>query len=261
MHEDVDAATVARWISEARQTVVLTGAGVSTASGIPDFRGPQGLWTTRPETERLFTLDAYLEDPKVREQVWQMRVDHPAFTVQPSGAHEALVELERRGLLHTLITQNIDGLHQAAGSSPERVIEIHGTIHEVECLSCHRRVPAGPVLEQVRDGDPDPRCSVCSGLQKAATISFGQGLDPTLLQRAQDATTGCDLFVTVGTSLVVQPVALLPQIALDVGARLVILNAEPTPYDERADALFADDVSETLQRIVSHLDPVAPPRR
>ena len=261
MPDDVDTETVARWISEARQAVVLTGAGVSTASGIPDFRGPKGLWTTRPETERLFSLDAYLEDPKVREQVWQMRVDHPAFTVEPSNAHQALVELERRDLLHTLITQNIDGLHQAAGSSPARVIEIHGTIHEVECLSCARRVPAAPVLQQVRDGDPDPRCTACSGLQKAATISFGQGLDRALLQRAQDAATGADLFLAVGTSLMVQPVALLPQMALDAQARLVIVNAEPTPYDHRAHARFFTDVSETLQQIVSHLDPVAPPRR
>ncbi len=248
--------TIARWIAEARQVVALTGAGVSTASGIPDFRGPQGLWTTKPDTQRLFSIDAYLEDPEVREQVWQLRLDNPAFRVDPNPAHVALAELERRGRLHTLVTQNIDGLHQAGGSSPDRVIEIHGTIHEVECLACDRRVPSGPVLQQVRDGDPDPRCPECGGLQKSATISFGQSLDPALLQRAHEAVMGCDLFLAVGTSLVVHPVALLPRTALEAGARLVILNAEETPYDDRADEVLRDDVGDTLAEIVAHLDTV-----
>jgi NAD-dependent deacetylase len=246
--------SVARWIADARQVVALTGAGVSTASGIPDFRGPQGLWTTQPEKERLFSLDAYLADPDVRRQVWQLRLENPAFTAGPNEAHRALADLERRGRLHTLVTQNIDGLHQAGGSSPERVIEIHGTIHEVECLSCGRRVPAGPVLQQVRDGDPDPACPECGGLQKTATVSFGQALDPSLLQRAHDATMGCDLMLAVGSSLIVHPVALLPRTALETGARLVIVNAEETPYDDRADAVLRGDAGELLRAIVDHLD-------
>jgi len=246
--------SIATWIAQARQVVALTGAGVSTASGIPDFRGPQGVWTTQPEKERLFSLDAYLAEPEVRQQVWQLRLENPAFTAGPNAAHLALAELERREHLHTLVTQNIDGLHQAGGSDPDRVIEIHGTIHEVACLSCDRRVPAGPVLDQVRDGDPDPRCPVCGGLQKTATISFGQSLDPSQLQRAHDATMGCDLMLAVGTSLVVHPVALLPRTALEAGARLVIVNAEETPYDDQADAVLRGDAGEVLTAIVDHLD-------
>jgi len=246
--------SVATWIAEARQVVALTGAGVSTASGIPDFRGPQGLWTTQPEKERLFSLDAYLEDPEVRQQVWRLRLENPAFTAGPNDAHLALAELERRGHLHTLVTQNIDGLHQAGGTDPDRVVEIHGTIHEVECLSCDRRVPVGPVLDEVRRGDPDPRCPSCGGLQKTATVSFGQSLDPSLLQRAHDATMGCDLMLAVGTSLVVHPVALLPRTALEAGARLVIVNAEETPYDDRAGAVLRGDAGEVLNAILAHLD-------
>lgn len=246
--------SIATWIADARQVVALTGAGVSTGSGIPDFRGPQGVWTTQPEKERLFSLDAYLEDPEVRRQVWQLRLENPAFTADPNAAHIALAELEQRGHLHTLITQNIDGLHQTGGSDPDRVIEIHGTIHAVACLSCDRRVPAEPVLQQVRDGDPDPRCPACGGLQKTATVSFGQSLDPELLQRAHDATIGCDLMLAVGTSLVVHPVALLPRTALEAGARLVIVNAQETPYDDRADAVLRGDVGEVLTAIVEHLD-------
>jgi NAD-dependent deacetylase len=255
---DLDAiATVARWVAAAERTVVLTGAGVSTASGIPDFRGPNGLWRTEPRAERLFALDAYLADPDVRREVWQRRLDNPAFTVGPNAAHIALATLERRGLLDTLVTQNIDGLHQAGGSDPARVIEIHGTIHEVECLTCGRRVPALPVLERVRDGDPDPRCDDCGGLQKSATVSFGQSLDPSLLQRAHDATMGCDLFLAIGSSLVVHPVALLPRTALEAGARLVIVNGEATPYDEPAAAVLRGDIATVLSAIVDEVEALA----
>jgi NAD-dependent deacetylase len=242
--------TIARWLVHAEQTVVLTGAGVSTASGIPDFRGPQGLWTTQPRLERLFSLEAYLADPEVRREVWRLRLDNPAFTVGANAAHTSLAELERLGCVHTLVTQNIDGLHQAGGSDPARVVEIHGTIHAVECLSCDRRIPAGPVLDRVRAGDPDPRCEVCGGLQKTATVSFGQSLDPALLQRAHDAVMGCDLFLAIGSSLVVHPVALLPRTALEAGARLVIVNAEPTPYDDAAHAVLHSDIAATLTAIV-----------
>ena len=246
--------SIATWIADSRQVVALTGAGVSTGSGIPDFRGPQGLWTTKPDTQRLFSIDAYVSDPEVRRTVWQMRLENPAFHAGPNDAHTALAELERRGHLHTLITQNIDGLHQAGGSDPDRVVEIHGTIHEVVCLSCDRRVPSGPVLEQVRDGDPDPSCPECDGIQKSATISFGQALDPALLQRAHEAVMGCDVLLAVGTSLVVHPVALLPRTALEAGAKLVILNAEETPYDAQADAVLREDVGQTLSAVLGHLD-------
>lgn len=245
--------TIARWVVDARQTVALTGAGVSTGSGIPDFRGPQGLWTTRPSMERLFSIDAYLADPEVREQVWQLRLNNPALTAGPNPAHAALVDLEQLDLLHTLVTQNVDGLHQLAGSSPERVVEVHGTIHTVECLSCGRRVPAEPVFDLVRQGDPDPRCTVCGGLQKCATISFGQSLDPATLQRAHEAAIGCDLMLAIGTSLVVHPVALLPRTALEAGARLVVINGEDTPYDHAADAVLRSDIPTTLAALAAEV--------
>jgi len=244
---------VAGWVAGARRIVVLTGAGISTASGIPDFRGPNGIWTRRPGSERLFSLEAYLTDDEVRRQVWQLRLANPAFTVGPNPAHLALAELERLGHMDTLITQNIDGLHHAAGSDPARVVEIHGTIHRVECLSCHRVIDAGPVLERVRAGDPDPRCEACGGLQKCATVSFGQSLDPTRLQRAHDAVMSCDLLLSIGTSLVVHPVALLPRTALEAGARLVVVNGEPTPYDHVADAVIRSDIVAALPSLATNV--------
>lgn len=244
---------LARRIVEASRVVALTGAGVSTASGIPDFRGPQGLWTTQPQTERLFSYDAYLADADVRQRVWQLRLENPAFTAPPSAAHRALVELEHQRCLHTLITQNIDGLHQKAGSDPDRVVEVHGTIHEVECLSCHRRVPTPGVLAQVRAGDPDPACEACGGIQKTATISFGQSLDPSQLQRAHDAAIGTDVFLALGSSLVVHPVALLPRTALERGAHLVVVNDQVTPYDGDADAVFHHDVGDVLGALTARI--------
>jgi NAD-dependent deacetylase len=242
---------VAGWIAAAQRVVVLTGAGVSTASGIPDFRGPNGVWTKQPGSERLFSLEAYLTDDDVRRQVWQLRSENPAFTVGPNPAHHALAELEQLGRMHTLITQNIDGLHQAGGSRPDRIVEIHGTIHQVECLSCQRVIDAEPVLARVRTGEPDPRCEVCGGLQKSATISFGQSLDPARLQRAHDAVMGCDLLLSIGSSLVVHPVALLPRTALEAGARLIVMNGEPTPYDDAADALISSDIVASLTALVA----------
>lgn len=246
-------ATVAGWIDAARQVVALTGAGVSTGSGIPDFRGPDGLWTTRPSLERLFSLDAYLTDPEVREQVWQLRLNNPALTAGPNPAHVALAELERLGRLRTVITQNVDGLHQVAGNDPDHVVEVHGTIETVECLSCDRRLPAAPVFDRVRAGEPDPRCEVCGGLQKCATISFGQSLDPATLQRAHDAAIGSDLMLAIGSTLVVHPVALLPRTALEAGARLVIINAEPTPYDDAAHAVLRTDIPATLSALATEV--------
>ena len=244
---------VAGWIIDAQRVVALTGAGVSTASGIPDFRGPNGVWTRQPGSERLFSLEAYLTEDDVRRQVWQLRLDNPAFTVGPNPAHHALAELERLGHLHTLITQNIDGLHQAGGSDPDRIVEIHGTIHQVECLSCERVIDAEPVLARVRAGDPDPRCEACGGLQKSATISFGQSLDPARLQRAHDAVMGCDLLLSIGSSLVVHPVALLPRTALEAGARLIIMNGEPTPYDDAAHAVIGSDIVASLEALVAEV--------
>ena len=242
-------AEIAGAIGSAARVVVLTGAGISTASGIPDFRGPNGVWTKNPGAERMATLQHYMADRDVRVQAWQTRLTHPAWKARPNAGHEALAELERKGRLHTLITQNIDGLHQAAGSSPERVIEIHGTMREVVCMSCDERAPMQRALDRVRAGEEDPSCRTCGGILKSATISFGQNLVPADLERARAATESCDVFLAIGTSLTVYPVAHLPQIALDAGAYVAIVNAEPTPFDELAAAAVSDPISDALPRL------------
>jgi len=251
---DRDAVTaVARLVAAADQVVALTGAGVSTASGIPDFRGPDGLWTRDPGAQRLASIDVYLEDGEVRREVWRRRLSDPVLSARPNPSHAALAELEQRGHLHTVVTQNVDGLHQAAGNAPDRVIEVHGTAREVMCLSCGRRVPMPQVLERVREGEHDPPCRQCGGLLKSATVSFGQALDPAVLQAAHHAALGCDLFLAIGTSLTVYPVALLPRTAREAGARLVIINGERTPYDDEADVVLRADTSATLTSLVEQL--------
>ncbi|HXJ78419.1 MAG TPA: Sir2 family NAD-dependent protein deacetylase [Candidatus Methylomirabilis sp.] len=242
--------TVRRWVDEARRLVVLTGAGISTDSGIPDFRGPQGVWTKNPEAEKLATLQNYLADPEVRRRSWRSRLESPAWQAQPNAGHRALVILERRGQLDTLITQNVDGLHQLAGSSPERVIEIHGTMREVTCLSCGERASMERALARVRAGEEDPACRSCGGILKSATISFGQSLVQADLARAGDAARRSDLLMAVGTKLSVWPIAGVVPAARDAGARVVIINAEPTEMDDMAHAVLNGSISVLLPRLV-----------
>jgi NAD-dependent deacetylase len=241
---------VARWVADAESVTVLTGAGISTDSGIPDFRGPQGVWTRNPRAQRMFTLQNYLADPQVRVQAWRNRREHPAWEARPNAGHEALVALERSGRLRALITQNIDELHQRAGSDPDLVIELHGTIFWAECLQCGLRTPMPEVLDRVSAGEADPPCAVCGGIQKSATISFGQALRREVFEAACRAAGGCELFLAIGTSLTVQPAAGLCDIALAAGARLVIVNAEPTPYDGMADAVLRAPIGRVLPRLV-----------
>ncbi len=242
---------VASWIRDASYVAALTGAGISTDSGIPDFRGPQGLWTKNPGAQRLSSLTAYLAERDVRVQAWQTRAAHPAWSATPNTGHEAFAELERRGKLHALVTQNIDGLHQLAGTSEESIIEIHGTLRQVVCMSCRERAPMERALQRVRAGEEDPACNCCGGILKSATISFGQNLVPADLNRAAAAASSCDVFLAVGTSLVVYPAAHLPQMALDAGSKLVIVNDQPTPYDEAADAVLRDPISAVLPAIAA----------
>jgi NAD-dependent deacetylase len=246
----MDLEQIAHWIGEARSVVVLTGAGMSTESGIPDFRGPQGVWTRDPQAERLSNIGYYLADREVRRRAWQGRLNHPAWGAQPNAGHRALADLERLGRLELLVTQNIDGLHLLAGTSHDRVVEIHGTLREVVCLACGARGPMHETLDRVRAGEEDPDCRACGGILKSATISFGQNLVPADLARAEQAAAGCDLFLALGTSLTVYPVAYLPDLALDAGARLVIVNAEPTPYDARAQAVLHARIGEVLPALV-----------
>lgn len=237
-------------LAEARRVTVLTGAGVSTDSGIPDFRGPQGVWTRNPEAERLSTFQAYRDDPAVRRESWRQRVAHPVWSARPGRAHEALVRLERSGRLRALLTQNIDELHQAAGSSPELVVELHGTVHHTECLTCAARAPMSETLDRVAAGEEDPSCRHCGGILKSATISFGQALDADVLRRAHEAARSCDVLLAAGTSLGVHPAAGLVDVAAAAGAEVVVVNAEPTPYDDVAAVVLRGGVGDVLPRIV-----------
>ena len=243
-------ATARGWIDAARRIVVLTGAGISTDSGIPDFRGPQGLWTRNPEAEKMATLQHYVADPEVRRRAWRTRVESPMHDREPNDGHRALVTLERRGILDTLVTQNVDGLHLKAGSSPERVVEIHGTAREVVCLSCGERAAMERALARVRAGEVDPPCRSCGGILKSATISFGQGLVQADLQRAGAAARRCDLMLAVGTKLSVYPIAGIVPVAKEAGARVVILNAEPTEMDSLADIILRGSISALLPRLM-----------
>jgi NAD-dependent deacetylase len=246
-------AAVPDWLAEARQICVLTGAGISTDSGIPDFRGPQGVWTRDPEAEKLSTLQYYVADPDVRRRAWQARLAHPWHAL-PNAGHAALVDLERQGRLRALVTQNIDGLHQAAGSSPELVVEIHGTVHDVVCLSCGDRTTMRAALDRVVAGEPDPACLRCGGILKSATISFGQELDEQVVEAATAAAESCDVFLAAGTSLGVWPAAGLTEIAARRGARVVIANAEPTPYDDIADLVVREPLGTALPRLFAPRD-------
>ena len=235
----------------ASSIVALTGAGISTESGIPDFRGPQGVWTIDPEAERLSSLQAYLGDPELRTRAWRLRLEHPAWTAVPNSGHRALAELERKGKLDVLVTQNIDGLHQKAGTAPERIVEIHGSLREVMCMSCDDRAPMEVALERVRAGEADPPCRTCGGILKSATISFGQALREEDLARARAAAESCDLFLAIGTSLTVYPVAYLPAVAARAGATVVVMNAEPTSYDAAADVVLRTPLGEALPEIAA----------
>ncbi len=248
--EDAQIAEVRGWVDESQRVVVLTGAGISTDSGIPDFRGPKGVWTRNPEAEKRATLQNYMADPSIRRKAWLDRLDHPAWAAEPNVGHRALVTLERRGKLDTLITQNIDGLHQAAGSDPERVVEVHGTMREVVCMSCDERAPMQRALDRVRAGETDPPCRSCGGILKSATISFGQNLVPGDIERAGAAARRADLLLAVGSTLAVYPVADVVPVARLSGARIVIVNGSETAMDHLADAVLRGPIGQLLPRIV-----------
>ncbi len=254
MDAEIDGAR--RLLSGKTRVVVLTGAGISTDSGISDFRGPNGVWTKDPTAEKMATLETYMSDPDVRRRAWRNRLQSPTWDARPNAGHRALVALERRGGLDTLVTQNVDGLHQAAGSDPDRVIEIHGTMREVVCMSCGMRTPMPDVLERVHAGEEDPPCTAiigggtCSGILKSATISFGQNLVAEDLVRAERAARACDLLLAVGSTLSVYPAAGLVPTAQRSGASVVIVNAEPTEYDGIADVVVRGQISSALPAMV-----------
>jgi NAD-dependent protein deacetylase/lipoamidase len=248
-----DLDTLAGWLRDANHVVVLTGAGISTESGIPDFRGPNGVWTKDPAAEKTAQLEYYMGDPDVRRRAWQNRVKGNYFSAEPNAAHRALVDLEKKGALHFLVTQNVDGLHHSAGQSPERIVEIHGNVREVKCMTCGRRGPMEEALDRVRAGEDDPACEQCGGILKSATISFGENLVAEDLDRAQREAARADLFLALGTSLVVYPAAALPEVALRTGARLLVFNAEETPFDRYADAVCRDQLGDVLPALADRV--------
>lgn len=235
------------------RVTVLTGAGVSTDSGIPDFRGPKGLWTRNPDAERLFTIDNYLADPDIRLRSWLSRRDNPLWAAEPNPGHDALVRLEQAGHLRALITQNIDRLHHRAGHDPDRVIEIHGNMVETRCTGCTARGLTEDVLTRIDAGDTDPHCEDCGSILKTATIMFGEMFDPDVLDASVTAAATSDVFLTVGTSLGVHPAAGLVDVAASAGAEIIIVNAEPTPYDRLASQVVREPISESLPALVDEL--------
>ncbi len=249
--DDLD--TIAGWLRESRYTVALTGAGISTESGIPDFRGPQGVWTKNPEAEKRATIQHYLSNRGARVANWQNRIASPLWEAQPNAGHFALAELERKGKLQFVVTQNVDGLHLKAGTSPDKFIEIHGNVREFRCMNCTDRGSIERVLDRVRGGEEDPPCRSCGGILKTATISFGQGLVADDLERAQEESARAAVFLGIGSTLAVYPIAYAPAIALQAGAKLIVINAEPTEYDELAHAILRDPIGTVLPALVERV--------
>ncbi|WP_435225345.1 SIR2 family NAD-dependent protein deacylase [Streptomyces sp. Tue6028] len=232
---------------------ILSGAGISTDSGIPDYRGPQGLWRRDPEAEKLVTYEYYMGDPEIRRRSWQMRRGNQALEAEPNAAHRAVAELERSGVPVRVITQNVDGLHQLAGMPARKVLELHGTARAVVCTECHARAPMEDALARVEAGEDDPPCLECGGILKSATVMFGERLDPVVLGEAVAITKACQVFIAVGSSLQVQPAAGLAGVAADHGARLIVVNAEPTPYDDLADEVVREPIGTALPELLRGL--------
>lgn len=236
------------WIEQARRIVGFSGAGISTESGIPDFRGPNGVWARN----RTVLFDEFVRNREDRIEYWRQKVEAwPRIRdAEPNAGHGAFVQLARRGKLLAMITQNIDGLHQRSGLDPAIVHELHGTTLEAACLSCGERIGSEEACRRVVAGEAAPECRSCGGLLKPATVSFGQSMPEEVMRAAEQAAASCDLFLVVGSSLVVQPAALLPLIAKRSGARLLIVNREPTPLDEEADLTVRGEIGVTLPAIV-----------
>lgn len=247
--EIAEAATL---VASAENVVVLTGAGISTDSGIPDFRGPNGIWTKNPDAEKASTIDYYVSDPELRKRNWQRHVEgSPYLEREPNAGHRALVDLERQGRLHTLITQNVDGLHLDAGTSPDKLVEIHGNARNVACLDCGDGAPLQVAIDRVVAGEDDPDCRACGGILKTATISFGQSLVADDLMRSQAAAAEADLLLAVGSTLTVYPVAEVVPMAHRRGVPVVIVNGSETPFDPIAAVLLRASISEVLPPVIA----------
>ena len=244
---------VARWIIASQKVIVFAGAGLSTESGIPDFRSPGGVWDRYDPED--FYFQNFVASEASREKYWQMATEmyEPIKIAQPNQAHLAIAELEKLGKLDCVITQNIDGLHFKAGNSEEKVIELHGTALFVSCLSCKKRYDRDQIQERIKAGEKAPRCADCRGILKPATISFGQSMPEKETEEAYHRSSRCDLFIVVGSSLVVQPAASMPLVAKRNGAKLVIINRDPTPFDDTADLVVHSQAGPTMGIILDHV--------
>lgn len=240
---------VAELMSRSSKMVVFTGAGISTESGIPDYRGPNGVW----KTNRAPTVKDVKTDQESREQRWQhQRQRYPEMQAkQPNAGHRAIASLEQAGLVSAIVTQNIDGLHQKAGSSNERVLELHGSSHRFRCVNCGRHYDATAIHARLEDGEVDPRCKVCGGALRTSTILFGESLPQETLRQAAEASATTDLMLVVGSSLVVKPASQLPVVARKRGAALIIVNREPTPLDDIANAVIRGEAGPILESLAS----------
>jgi NAD-dependent deacetylase len=232
---------------------ILSGAGISTDSGIPDYRGPNGLWRRDPEAQKLATYDYYMADPDIRRRSWQMRLETFARHAEPNAAHRAIAELDRSGVPVRVITQNVDGLHQQAGLPDRKVLELHGTARQIMCTSCGARTPAPETFGRVEAGEPDPPCRGCGGILKTATVMFGEMLDAEVLDRAAAIAQACQVMIAVGTTLAVYPAAGLVDLAAGHGARLIIVNAEPTAYDHLAAEVIREPIGTALPRLLARI--------
>ena len=242
---------VRQWVTEARRITVLTGAGISTASGVPDFRGPNGIWTKNPSAEKFSNIESYKNDESIRIAGWQASSARRLNTVEPNVGHLALVELERRGQLRGLATQNVDGLHLVAGNSPEIVHEVHGTWQYTRCIGCSDRLPVEDTLQRVDAGEADPKCLKCGGLMKRDVILFGEALVPQVIAGAMAAAEDADLVMAIGTQLNVTPAANVVTRGKAAGAKVIIMNNQPTDRDQYADAFLMGDITEMLPALVA----------
>jgi len=239
---------VAALILEANRVVVFTGAGISTESGIPDFRSPGGIWSKFDPDD--FTIQKFMSSEKTRRMQWQMLADGSLLKeAEPNPAHHAVAELERLGKLSCVITQNVDNLHQKAGSSPEKVFELHGNMKFVRCMGCDKRFPVDDIIQRL-DKEEIPDCQFCRGILKPDAVFFGESLPQKALNDAANHSRNCDLFIVIGSTLVVYPAAYMPMYAVEAGAKLVIINLSPTPMDSKATALINSKAGEAMVRIV-----------
>jgi NAD-dependent deacetylase len=243
---------LAQLIIRSKKVVVFTGAGISTESGIPDFRSPGGIWSRYDPED--FTIQKFLSGPAARNTIWKMSIEGGLLTeAKPNLAHHAIAELHHLGKLDCVITQNIDSLHQKAGVPEDRVFELHGNMQRVVCLSCGRRFPMPEVLQRIRDGMEVPDCPDCQGILKPDAVFFGEALPQETLGEAIRRAQNCDLIIVIGSTLVIYPAAYIPTYATEAGAKLAIVNLTPTPFDQYAAVVIRGKAGQIMSTVMEEV--------